>query len=90
MFSFGFLIFVMATGRGWLSIFLARPCCVLLGEISFSIYLLHQILLRYYRGNLVFFPEMPGGPALALWDAGSDPATLAVGVLVPGQSACAG
>ena len=33
---------------------------------------------------------LDGGPALALWDDGSDPATLAVGVLVPGQSACAG
>src|SRR6478609_1622909 len=33
---------------------------------------------------------LDGGPALALWDDGSDPATLAVGVLVPGQPACAG
>lgn len=31
-----------------------------------------------------------GGPALSLWGDGSDPATLAVGVLIPGQPACAG
>jgi ankyrin repeat protein/peptidoglycan/LPS O-acetylase OafA/YrhL len=58
MFAFGLAIFVVAIGRGGVSKFLARPGCVLLGEISFSIYLLHQILMRYYANNLVFFPAV--------------------------------
>ncbi len=33
---------------------------------------------------------LDGGPALSFWDDGSDVATLAIGVLVPGQPACAG
>jgi peptidoglycan/LPS O-acetylase OafA/YrhL len=44
--AFAVLIFVFATGRGWIARFFATPVLVLLGEISFSIYLLHQIFLR--------------------------------------------
>lgn len=48
LFSFALLIFVMATGAGWLSMALATPLFVLLGEISFSLYLVHQILLAIF------------------------------------------
>jgi len=43
-------ILVMALARGWISRVLSWPVFVFLGEISFSIYLLHQILLRAYSG----------------------------------------
>lgn len=33
---------------------------------------------------------LDGGPGLSLWGDGRDRATLAIGVLVPGQPACAG
>lgn len=33
---------------------------------------------------------LDGGPALSLWGDGSDRAMLAIGVLIPGQPACAG
>jgi peptidoglycan/LPS O-acetylase OafA/YrhL len=67
MLSFGLLIYVMAIGRGRISKILAHPHLVLLGEISFSLYLLHQILLRYYHANLAFFPHIPNFFAFALF-----------------------
>ena len=59
MFAFGFLIYIIAMGRGRVSAWLSHPLLVLLGEISFSVYLLHQILLNYYRANITFFPHLP-------------------------------
>lgn len=52
MFSFGLLIYIIAKGNGKISKILTHPSLVLLGEISFSTYLIHQILLNYYRINL--------------------------------------
>jgi peptidoglycan/LPS O-acetylase OafA/YrhL len=43
------LIFVLATGRGWIGALLSTRPVMLLGEVSFSIYLTHQLLLRYYQ-----------------------------------------
>ena len=57
---FALLILAMATERGLISQLLSHPVFVFLGEISFSIYLLHQILLRYYQGHSRAFSEMPG------------------------------
>lgn len=54
---FGLLIYVMAQGRGLLSKILAHSSLVLLGEISFASYLIHQILLGYYRQNIAIFPQ---------------------------------
>lgn len=48
VFTFGLLIFVMAEGGGKISALLAHPFLVLLGEISFSIYLIHKFLLNIY------------------------------------------
>ena len=47
--SCSFLIFVMALHRGFISRLLAQPFPVLLGEISFTIYLVHMILIHYMR-----------------------------------------
>jgi len=59
MFASGFLIYVIAIGRGRITAWLSHPMFVLLGEISFSLYLLHQILLRFYQGNILAFPQLP-------------------------------
>lgn len=67
MFSFGLLIFVISIQRGWISVFLSRPFFVLLGEISFSIYLLHQIFLRYYVANIISPPYLPRLAELAIF-----------------------
>ena len=40
---------------------------VLLGEISFSLYLLHQILLRYYQANINALPHLPNAISLAIF-----------------------
>ncbi len=45
-FAFALLIPVMAMERGFISKILSARAFVLLGEISFSIYLLHQVILR--------------------------------------------
>ena len=42
------LVLVFAVGRGHVSAFLRKPSLVLLGEVSFSIYMVHEVLLRYY------------------------------------------
>lgn len=60
MFAFGLLIYVIAKGNGKISKILSYPFFVILGEISFSLYLLHQILLTYYRinkDNFAYFSE---------------------------------
>ena len=46
---FAVLIFVMAMEKGRLSRLFALPFFVLLGEISYSMYLIHQIIIRYYH-----------------------------------------
>ena len=46
---FGLLIVVMALNLGRISWLLSLPALVLLGEISYSIYLVHFMILRYYE-----------------------------------------
>jgi len=67
MFAFGLLIYVVAHGRGNISRILAYPALVVLGEISFSLYLIHQILLTYYRTNISQFPKAPNALALSVF-----------------------
>ena len=55
---FAVLIYVVALGRGGLSRLLSFPGLVILGEISFSIYLVHQIYIRYYRSLLPYLPDI--------------------------------
>ena len=58
LFSFAALIYVMAHGRGRLSGVLQSRPLVLLGEISFSMYLVHQILISYYASNKDHFVRL--------------------------------
>lgn len=45
--AFALLIFVFASQRGMISKLFTRPIAVVLGEISFSAYLLHQLMIRW-------------------------------------------
>ena len=57
---FALLIIVFAMQSGWLSRILQLRPFVLLGEISFSLFLVHQIVLRYhnaYRSEFSMIPE---------------------------------
>jgi len=67
MFAFGLLIYVIAIGRGRVSAYLCHPTLILLGEISFSIYLIHQILLRYYQANITIFPHLHNSLLLVIF-----------------------
>jgi len=48
---FPFVVFVFAFGRGWLSRFFGNPPMILLGEISFSVYLVHATVFGFYSRN---------------------------------------
>ncbi|MBZ9935287.1 acyltransferase [Mesorhizobium sp. BR1-1-16] len=67
--STALLIFVMAFQAGLVSALLRLPLLVFLGEISFSIYLIHQILLRSYATHLSWFSGIPAAATLALYFA---------------------
>lgn len=49
--TFGALVFVFAINSGAISRLLSTRVPVLLGEISFSIYLVHQILINWYQAH---------------------------------------
>lgn len=58
VFFAGFIV-IVATQKGMLSRILSNSIFVFLGEISYSIYLFHQILIRYYTVFLVDrFPKI--------------------------------
>lgn len=56
---FGLIIVIFAFNRGILSKLLGLRFFVILGEISFAIYMLHQIVFRYYAGHRSLFSEIP-------------------------------
>jgi peptidoglycan/LPS O-acetylase OafA/YrhL len=56
---FALLILVMGLERGFVSQILSVPLAVTLGEISFSVYLLHQILLWFYYVHIASFSGLP-------------------------------
>ena len=58
--SFAALIYVMAHGHGRVSALLQVRPLVLLGEISFSMYLVHQILIGYLSSHKSGFSRVGG------------------------------
>lgn len=57
--AFAFLIFIMALEAGLISRILNLNVFVLLGEASYSIFLLHQIILLFYTGHSLLFSHVP-------------------------------
>jgi len=53
------LIFVLARGEGLLGRILAAKPFVFLGEISYSVYMVHQILINSYANHLPLFAWVP-------------------------------
>jgi|SRR3984893_7905160 peptidoglycan/LPS O-acetylase OafA/YrhL len=60
----GALIFALSLGRGLISRAMSLPLLVVLGEMSYAIYLLHATLLRAYEANPQRFSDV--SPALML------------------------
>lgn len=58
-FFFGLLILIMAFQKGIISRLLSWKIFIILGELSLSIYLLHQIILRYYRFKIEGYFSIP-------------------------------
>jgi peptidoglycan/LPS O-acetylase OafA/YrhL len=56
---YGFLVAVMALEKGVISWLLASRLLVWLGQLSFSIYMVHQVLIRYYMKKADFFSLVP-------------------------------
>lgn len=57
--SFALCIFIISLERGLVSYILRFKIPVLLGEISYSIYLFHQIILRFYGAHPGFARFLP-------------------------------
>lgn len=56
---FSVLIIFFALGEGRISRALSWAPMILLGEISFSLYLVHMSILKWYENNLAVFSEFP-------------------------------
>ena len=57
--AFAFLIFIVAFEQGFISQILNFNVLVVLGEASYSIFLLHQIILRFYTNHSILFSQIP-------------------------------
>ncbi len=58
---FAVLVLIMALEKGFISRILSLPFVVTLGEISFSVYLIHGILLWFYYLHAPVFSMLPDG-----------------------------
>ncbi|MCX4219527.1 acyltransferase [Pseudomonas sp. MCal1] len=56
---FAALIVIFALGKGIFSKALSAPFLVLLGEISFSLYLVHMTIFQWYQSNILYFSHVP-------------------------------
>ena len=61
---YGVLVAVLALEKGVISWLLASRLLVWLGQLSFSIYMVHQVLIRYYMKKADFFSFVPDRLAL--------------------------
>lgn len=67
---FGLLIIVIALERGLFSEFLSCRVPLILGEISYPVYLVHAILIRCYQNHKTVFATIPDWFAyLIFWSA---------------------
>jgi len=57
--AFGILIGVLSFERGLISRFLSTSLLVLLGEISYSLYLVHYTVIRWYSQNAHLLASVP-------------------------------
>jgi peptidoglycan/LPS O-acetylase OafA/YrhL len=53
------LIIIFAFGKGLLSKVLTLKPMILLGEISFALYLVHMTVLKWYEINILYFQDIP-------------------------------
>jgi len=65
--AFALLILVFSWQRGLISRLLSHPLPVLLGEISFSLYLVHSIVLKYYHCHQADFAGLPLSLSVAVY-----------------------
>ncbi len=61
---FALLIIVFAFAKGYLTRLLSYKPMILLGEISFSLYLVHKTVLEWYQINAVYFERFPAWTVL--------------------------
>src|SRR5262249_51519004 len=64
---FALVVPVMACQRGWVGRAMASRPLVLLGEVSFSVYLLHQVLIRWYLLHFQGLARWPAGLTYAVF-----------------------
>lgn len=64
------IIGLMATSQGALANFLSKRPLVFLGEISFSLYMIHQLVLRWYEGDRSAFDGY-SNDAVMIWYVGA-------------------
>ena len=64
---FAALIIVFAFGKGLLSRVLSLKPMILLGEISFSLYLVHMTILKWYEINSAYFQNLPEWSKVSLY-----------------------
>src|SRR5262249_44925137 len=68
--SSALMIAVFAFGRGGGSAWLGSRPMIFLGEVSFAIYLVHAIVIKYFLAHPAMVAGWPGGTALAAVIAG--------------------
>lgn len=84
--SFAVLVFVAAMGRGWLTRALSWSVFVLLGEISYALYLIHFPLLGYVHHHKASFAAYPNWMVFAGFAIVSLALSHAIWVLVEGPA----